>query len=331
MKIKKIVLLFAILPFIGAGCLRIGPRIVRVPNAPTNVLVTSTGSAIDAETEKEVAYLNLSGGQAEIVRGASRSEAKDGTALYSGDRVNVTSGSVIMLYPDAGESLIEAPADFLVLANSNGQGALFTEIRLFAGSVWTRLEKLLGSEEQFSVAANGVVATVRGTAFGVSLIGDDLDIQVADHEIEITTEQEQKDFVESKEKKPVRQKVALMAGEGVKIKAPKGAKPDIKNLKDSVKKLEKAEKEKKGYVFSSDPIPPEKLKRPKKPVRLPAVSVIIPDELKQRLDLLKQSLDKDEILRGFVPPERGVTQGEYAPTGTLRELQGPTTTPLNAF
>ncbi len=325
MQIKKIFLLLAVLPIIGAGCLRIGPRITRVPDVLPGAAVTSTGPADKSEAQKEVAYLYLDGGQAEVMRGNNRTSAKNGTALYSGDRVNTVSGVVTLLYPDAGESQIEAPADFLVLASGDGQGTLFTEIRLFAGSIWTRLEKLLGNEEQFSVAASGVVATVRGTAFGVSLINNELDIQVADHEVEITTEEEQAIFVSSTEKMPIRQAVKIAAGEGIKMKVVKGAKIDFKSVKNLIRKLDKIEMEKKGFVFGLRSIPLQKLKRPPNPVRLP-LTPIIPKELLLRLYMMRQILIKEAVLRGFAPPTRGVLEQEYAPTGTSREIQGPTST-----
>ena len=57
---------------------------------------------------------------------------------------------------------------------------LGAKIILEAGKVWTRLERLLGRDETFSVESSDVVATVRGTAFGVSLIDGDVDVTVAD-------------------------------------------------------------------------------------------------------------------------------------------------------
>lgn len=328
MKIRKFVLLLALLPLVGAGCFRIGPRVVRVPEAPLRPAVaTTTRSTVDTEISSQGVYLMINGGSVEIKRGEITSQAQDATELASGDRLIIKSGSVTLLYPDAGESVIEAPADLQILSNGEDLNGLFAEIRLYAGTIWTRLEKLLGNEEQFSVAANGVVATVRGTAFGVTLQDDDFDIQVADHEVEVTTEDEQASFVSSTEKELIRPVMKIAAGEGLKLKAAKGVRLDLMRLKDRVRKLDDMEKARKGYLFGLRAISPDKLKRPLNPVRLP-FAPMVPRELLQRLNIIKQLQIRQASLNIFMPPTRGVLDQEYVPTSTTPTTQGPTTTSM---
>lgn len=294
----------------GLGCFRVGPRIVRAPEpAPVEQ---------KREEPKAIAYVHLNGGSAMLKRDGETVEATDNAELSAGDGVTVTRGSIYLVYPDAGQSELEEGAE-VVLASDETEDGLFAEIRLVAGSMWTRFERLLGTNEHFSVAANGVVATVRGTAFGVSVEGDSVDVQVADHEVEVEQDVTEESVLSAD--KPLGKTVRLAAGEGVRLRAEQFLKLETAGLRTIVRTLSDRERTAKGFLFAKRRIAVDRLRKPDAPVRPFRAKAQLSEPLQRRLRILRRA----ELLRiQFLSPTRSILPSEQAPTTSTPSIQGPT-------
>jgi hypothetical protein len=306
---RLLIPLFA-LALLAGGCFAFGPRVVRVPDAPERI-------AADADP---VAYLRLAAsGSATVTRGSTTVEAVDGVGLISGDRIRAVSGDVSIVYPESGMSKLDSGTEVVLLAGGE-DGTAFTEMQLMAGNIWTRFEKLFGPNEQFSVNANGVVATVRGTAFGVSMDKGVVDVMVADHEVDVTSESLE---VGSQGSKDV--SVRLVAGKGLRLSAEEMTRLKRIGMMARVRDLTPIEKQKVGFLFMMKKLNTKQMERPASVIRMEGEATI-PAQFERRMDFLRERVKFEAQLRGFVLPTRGVESTDFAPSELNPSVEGPTTT-----
>ncbi len=305
----NIVLPLLMVSLFGFGCLQIGPRIVKAPE-PQYAERPSTDQTV------ALAYVRLDGSQGTITRGSATLPAQDGAELVSGDRVQVSSGTMTVVYPEKGASQISTGSDITLLSDSKGAGSVFTEIRLATGKIWTRFEHVFGSDEQFSVAAQGIVATVRGTGFGVSVEKDGVDVQVADHAVEIVPEPMANNIVA-----PVR----VSVGQGLRLKASEIIDITPVAMKAKVRRLTSAERQAVGFAFGAEKLSAEELKKPTRTFQLLNVAPVVPTVDAQRLQLLRDQLIQLKA-SGFAAPTRQLLPGETAPIRLAPTMTGPTST-----
>jgi len=255
--------------FLGAGC-AIFPRVVRVPPAPNEPAVAQSPQPAPEEVNS-IAYLKLNGGAASVTRGNSTAAGADDVELESGDRVQVTSGTVSLIYPNAGETQLDTGSNVTIVSDGSGTGSVFAELQVASGEVWTRFERLLGTDEHFSVQANGVVATVRGTGFGVLVDGDAVDVQVAEHSVDVTSADDESAATQSQQVNAIH----LTEGQGFRITRTQLHALGIVHAKGDVRTLTTLERSRKEFKFGSLTIPRERLVRPANPVRLQAASICL--------------------------------------------------------
>jgi len=329
---KKIFLLSVVasLAFFGAGCFKLGPRIVKAPDKNQVQIAKSEGKTPNKtaapldQTKYEnssgnaLAYLKLEDpSAADVARGGSRFSGVDGLELASGDEVSVTTGTAYIIYPEAGASRLEAGTDLVLLAGA--EDGMFMQLELMAGRVWTRLEKLLGPSESYAVEGNGVVATVRGTSFGMELKGDAVDVQVADHKVEISPSAIMDPVVDAKKY------ITVLAGEGVRLAARQLTTTDPATLKTLVRRLSIGERMASGYLFGIRKLDSALMLRPVQPIRLRATPAV-PERFKDKAQYLQflRLLDS-RATTTFSAPDRGVIPGEIATSTQTPTIQGPTT------
>lgn len=331
---KKGYLSFALLVALvglGAGCFRLGPRVVKNPvQTQKQVAVQQEDPRTADETGGEnvepgysadavIGYLELGvDASVDITRDGSKQAGKDGTELVDGDEMQVGRGVAFIIYPDSGRARLDEGTDLVLLKDEAADGNIFIQLRLNAGRVWTRFERLLGQDEYYSVSANGVVATVRGTAFGVEVQDDGVDIQVADHEVEVSNETAELAGVEASDAEPVK----ITSGEGLKIATKGILLRDARILKSTIRRLSVSERLVDGFKFGITKLTSDKLKRPVKPVILPARPV-----LRQEFMIYRELLQRRrEMLINtsstFVVPERAPLLQEILPS-TQPQVIGP--------
>ncbi|MBU0540600.1 FecR domain-containing protein [Patescibacteria group bacterium] len=320
---KRIIFLFCALVLLGAGCIKIAPRVVRAPGQQ-GVTVAQKPTAVTDETADElqpIAILALDGGTAALTRAEKIFPVQDGLELLAGDTIEVTMGTVMLVYPEAGASYLDEGSKVTLLPDGEGEESVFAQIEVAAGSIWTRFERLLGSDERFSVIGNGVVATVRGTAFGFELTDDGAEVQVAESEVDVSSLENRRDKVLA---------VRLKAGEGLITKAAELKKADPAALKARIRQLNEQEKARAVFLRVKQKIQAEILKRRIERVRLEE-KPLIPKALEDRLTPEQlERLRKLKMLQeaqGFTAPVRSVLPNEIAPNAVqpLR-LLAPTST-----
>lgn len=280
--------------FFGWGCNR---RMTEqaTPNQPVNnvqqVAATADdpspyGSALGsddllAELEPTaLAYLQMTqGAQITVSRDLEQINGMPDMALFAGDRLEVVSGEAWLLYPDTGVSVLETGTRVTIIPDGDlAEDGLGVRLLMEAGKVWTRLERLLGADEDFSVEANNVVATVRGTAFGMQFVNGDLDIVVADHQIKVSTK------AVLNTGKMTSDYIILAAGNGVRINPEEISKMTDQRalLLKKMRVLTDVEKKQPGYIFGLRKLDSEFLKKPVKPF-IWSVPLYLSPELRDRL------------------------------------------------
>lgn len=234
----------------------------------TQSAATSTEEVI-AVMPKPLAYLLLTKNSEVIVtRGVDETQGVSEMELYEGDEVNVKTGETRLLYPETGMSVLQQGTKVRLLPQGTpNEGGLGLQLILEAGKVWTRLERLLGKNEAMSVDANNVVATVRGTGFGVGYDNGKVDIAVADSKVEVSTR------VMLNVGNVVTQSVTLGAGNALALDT-----AEIDKLKDmravmlkNIRPLTDLEKKQPEYLFGRSKINLEELRRPANPYRWSAL------------------------------------------------------------
>ena len=292
----------------GFGCIQVAPRITQAPEAPATAPASSAAA---------FAYVHLNGdGKANITRGTDTKSAVENAEVDGGDRVRVTNGTVSLVYTGAGETRLSNGTDMTIVADPKSSG-LFAELRLASGEAWTRFERLLGTNEHFSVAANGVVATVRGTAFGVKVVGDGADVQVADHQVD----------VQSVDGKAMMTKIVhVVAGQGIRVSAQQFLTMEMTGLDAMKRTLSSVERNAAGFMFGSQPINAARLSAPSAPVQLFTTQASISPNDEQRMNELQDANTQVQIqtqTQFFVSPSRGVNTNEQAPNGGTPSVKGP--------
>jgi FecR protein len=193
MKIFRIFLVLALITSLGGGCFGLlddDPNGSTVNSRKITQAEVETYKKVQKQVPKGIAYLEVTPGASVIVtRGSEETYGKTGMALYAGDQLEVAFVEVTLIYPDSGASLLSPDTKVTILPDGDlktgqGIGAL---IILEAGKIFTRFERVFRMGEKFSVQADNVVATVRGTAFGVKKQNDKVGIQVAESNVTIST------------------------------------------------------------------------------------------------------------------------------------------------
>lgn len=136
-----------------------------------------------------------------------------------------------------------------------------------------------------------MVATVRGTAFGVSSDTDGVDVQVAEHQVEVVDKN-------AEEKGDVaKNSILLQANHGLKIKTNSFGTPSA--VRRLVRSLSPAEKASIGFKFGIKRLEVERLRRPIKVVPLLKLPNL-PEAFRSRVDFLhkRENIRRDVIRFG---------------------------------
>jgi hypothetical protein len=108
--------------------------------------------------------------------------------VSEGDTIETGNGSsAAIIWPDYGRTVIDANSKITLTKADKAGDKLNVNMNLDFGRMWTRLERLLGRDSGFEVRASNVVATVRGTSFGVERprTGGNVKVQVAESRVAV--------------------------------------------------------------------------------------------------------------------------------------------------
>ncbi len=260
MKFTRFFCSVVIISAFGMGCSKPAPS--PRPASDSQVEAPSTPSpALTSDTDLEVklAILQTNGGVVNVTHDQTMQLGQDGASLFAGDTVEVASGTAEIVFPEAGASALPAGSKVTLVAHGSGQGSVYARVMLEAGSIWTRFERLLGPDEHFSVSGNGVVATVRGTAFGMLLDGKGADVQVAEHVVDVATFDD--------DGSSAKKAIDVTEGRGLKIDADTLKREDHEKMQKRIRMMKQDEKGSFGYRFMKTKLP-DSIMRPgkRKPV-----------------------------------------------------------------
>ncbi len=110
-------------------------------------------------------------------------EVSAGDSVRTGD-----GGEASIVWGDEGVTRLDAGTELEIAeAPSNGSGATSSAIRLklTAGRVWSRMLKLLDANSSMEVGTTDVVATVRGTSFGIAKVASATEAAVSESVVNI--------------------------------------------------------------------------------------------------------------------------------------------------
>lgn len=144
----------------------------------------------DEEAAATVATLGDATGSVTIIRDGEILTLTPFMALAVDDRIETgADGKAEIAWTGYGRTLIASNSKLTITAAENGDEAdgLMARIKLESGRIWTRLERLLSSGSSFEVKASNVVATVRGTSFGVGLDQPgQVELKVAESNVQVS-------------------------------------------------------------------------------------------------------------------------------------------------
>ncbi|HWQ99918.1 MAG TPA: FecR domain-containing protein [Candidatus Methylomirabilis sp.] len=158
------------------------------PSPTTAFGATTREKERSTDVQPPVAFISEIDGEATVVRGESSSTARLHMELKEGDAIIVAEkGRVAITWPEYGRTMADGGSSFVIRrAQSNADASSFlVNIKLNVGRIWTRLERLLGPKEAFEVRASTVVATVRGTSYGVDARGPRVRVLVTEHRVKV--------------------------------------------------------------------------------------------------------------------------------------------------
>lgn len=129
---------------------------------------------IDEGRERPLATLEITQGTGVSVQYAgseAKVEAESDMALSQGDTIMTDGQSMAAIHWSGYGRTLLSTSTTLTLTEAGRPDAegIAAKLRLTSGRVWTRLEQVLNPGSNFEVRAANVVATVRGTSFGVGL------------------------------------------------------------------------------------------------------------------------------------------------------------------
>jgi len=130
------------------------------------------------------AYLTDIKGEVYVTHEGTRDEAVQGP-VAEGDVIETEeNSSVALIWPDYGRTLVDENSSLTVTEATKAGSNLNVKLKLDGGRIWTRLERLLGAGSGFEVRSSNVVATVRGTSFGVDhRVDGNVNVQVAESKV----------------------------------------------------------------------------------------------------------------------------------------------------
>ena len=334
--------------FVGVGCGKTDNQNINSYNDLSNQSQSQNQNSnyipkkeVTPEEPTPLAYLLLDQNSlVTVTRGEQQTEGKNNMELLLGDTIKVDAGQAKLLYPDYGISLLTQDTVVTILPDGEpGEDGLGVQLLLEAGKVWTRLEQLLGSDDTFTVEASEVVATVRGTAFGMQIIDGNVQIIVADHQVSVSTREALRSA------KDLKNAITLSAGNQVTIDPQEiHTKEDPRpQLLPKIKALTTAEKQDPDYLFAIQKINVESLKKPVNPFKWSAQLLLdprfrtrlTPQQIlraeayikwysEHQLELKQQESDSIKLLDvQFQAPDRAVSETESSSPTTSPATQGP--------
>lgn len=137
-----------------------------------------------------IATLGNATGTVTILRDGETLALSPFMALMTNDQIKTgADGKAEIAWTGYGRTIIAENSSLTIVTANQGENSdgLVTRLKLESGRIWTRLEQLLSNGSSFEVKASNVVATVRGTSFGVDLTQQGrVELRVAESNVDVS-------------------------------------------------------------------------------------------------------------------------------------------------
>lgn len=145
----------------------------------------SLGSIQNQPAQQFILYIDQPG--VEIKRHGSEAwaSATSGMVIFPGDAIHTDGeGNARLSVFGMGETRLGKKTDIVVQEVKQEQG-IRINLQLQLGRIWTRLRRFTDLGDTYQVAQNGVIATVRGTAFDMQAVATGTQIWVAESAVSL--------------------------------------------------------------------------------------------------------------------------------------------------
>ncbi len=173
--------------FIGLGCLLPIILAIVIPILIYFGISRSYGSGKPAAPVERIGILRETGGSATLERAGDKTDVTEEVLVQSGDRIRVEAGSAELVWNGYGRTALADGTDLVIddVSRPEKGSSLRVRLRLHAGRLWTRLQRLLDVGSDFTVRSSDVVATVRGTSFGIERTERGVEVKVKESKVAI--------------------------------------------------------------------------------------------------------------------------------------------------
>jgi hypothetical protein len=143
-------------------------------------------AVVSPSTPQPAPYARVRGveGTAFVKRGEVLYRAVSGLGLQPSDRVLTGPTSTVdVLWPGYGHTVVGNASVFEMARLEGTTSTLVANLRLFGGRVWSRIQRVIGTNDVFAVQASDVGSLVRGTSFGVQMLPNLVSIRVTESKV----------------------------------------------------------------------------------------------------------------------------------------------------
>lgn len=144
--------------------------IIVVAATSTGAWIWSLGS-VKIDPPRDIS-LDIISGDVEIKSGDAWIQAKDGQKMVQGDTLKTANGAdAQIIWGDLGVTRLDPGTELTIekLPSDINQGSkTVIGLKLQSGRIWNRMLKLLDIDSSMEIKTNDIVATVRGTTYGIA-------------------------------------------------------------------------------------------------------------------------------------------------------------------
>jgi hypothetical protein len=171
MKKRIFVIGFVILITLGGGVLMLSNRKSNQESSVLSAQTQGTTAPTVALQAKPKLEIFTDGIQIKTPEASDYSKAENGQLVEVGSVLKTDkTGRAQILFPNNSVARIDFNSEITLTDFSiSPQKA---NIKLFSGKVWNRVAKLFGKDDSFQTTTNTLVASVRGTSYGVGILLD---------------------------------------------------------------------------------------------------------------------------------------------------------------
>jgi hypothetical protein len=178
---KRLLWLIPVLLIVGAmGWILLEKKSTAPPTPSSNTITASQEAHVDPAAPR----IRAVSGTAFVQRNNTVYTAVVGFPLQQEDVITTGPTSTVdILWPNYGHTLLGMSAVTRIMDATQDTSRFSAKLSMTSGRLWTRLQKLLETDDVFGVQFGNAVLTVRGTSFGIGLFPARALVQVTESNV----------------------------------------------------------------------------------------------------------------------------------------------------